>query len=161
MTKKCAEFRGTESGDKVIQLYVGLLRSYLKIKRKPKSLKVMWSVYEVQYSFCLSFFLLNCLLCFSVYKLVEHSHLLCPQFPPHFLVLYVPPFNPCLSDNKDYFTGLPFPCLIWGAESTGWFSVKLKPQITHVFMEMLPYISRTTDFKQESVTGLLESLVKT
>lgn len=52
MTKKCAEFRGIESGGKVIQLYVGLLRSYLKIKRKPKSLKVMWLVYKVQYSIC-------------------------------------------------------------------------------------------------------------
>lgn len=76
-------------------------------------------------------------------------------------MLYVPLFNPCLSDNKDYFTGLPFPCLTWGAGSTGQFLVELKPQITHVCMEMLPYISRTIDFKQESVAGLLQSLMKT
>lgn len=43
----CAEFRGTESGDKVIQFFVGLLRSYLKIKRKPKQLKVMFQFIEL------------------------------------------------------------------------------------------------------------------
>lgn len=37
-----AEFGGTESGDKLIQFYVDLLRSYLKIQSKPKPLKVMF-----------------------------------------------------------------------------------------------------------------------
>lgn len=34
-------FRGVESGDEVTQFSVGLLRSYLKMKSKPKQLKVM------------------------------------------------------------------------------------------------------------------------
>lgn len=96
----CAGFRGTESGDKVMQFFVGLLRSYLKIKRKPKQLKVMFQFIELN---ILSVYPFSCWTAFyaSVYKLLEHSCLLCPQFPPYFLVLYVPLFNPCLSFNKD------------------------------------------------------------
>lgn len=53
----CAEFRGTESRDKIIQFYVDLLRSYLKIQSKPKQLKLM---FQFTYSDIFSVYPFSC-----------------------------------------------------------------------------------------------------